>query len=355
MKKIVVLEIAIAAVLFIGGLCLLLGGKPGTTEFQKKTHRSEETTVASVPEDTQNAEATDSATAPTESDNTQLQRPEALEITWKTLPEGRQISARQAFVYDCQNQEYLYIQGEETEQVWMASITKLFAIHVASRYLNPDEEILIESGPLSKVSANSSTAGLRSGEVLTASQLYVGSLISSGNDAAYVLATVAGRRIAEDPELTTDEAIAGFVEEMNREAAELGMTGTHFTNPDGYHDAEHYTCPRDLVTIARLALENEAVSHYGPLVQADITPVSGYEKSWRNLNLLVDENSQYYCPYAVGLKTGYTGAAGNCLQSAFDIDGHQYIIGTFGCPDESSRFDDTLQLFNDMVINRVNP
>ena len=71
---------------------------------------------------------------------------------------------------------------------------------------------------------------------------------------------------------------------------------------------------------------------------------------WHNTNLLVDPTSQYYCPYALGLKTGQTPAAGSCLLSAFDIDGNQYIIGVFGCPDVESRFADTLQLLNQCVL-----
>ena len=69
------------------------------------------------------------------------------------------------------------------------------------------------------IPADSSIAYVNHEHILTAEQLIEGMLLPSGNDAAYVLATVAGERIAEDPQLTTDEAIAVFVEEMNREAA----------------------------------------------------------------------------------------------------------------------------------------
>lgn len=366
MRKIVIIQIAVAALLFIAGVCVLLGGKPGTTDFQLKenppTAAASQTTGTrdtTAPSETVTAPTGDTV-APTETEATQpetepdpaFQMPE---ITWMTFPEGRQLSAAQAFVYDCQTRDFMFLQGAPEDTVWMASITKLFAIHVASQYLGPEENIRIESGPLSKVSYNSSTAGLEVGEVLTASQLYVASLISSGNDASYVLATAAGRKIEGDPSLSVDAAIEVFVAEMNRQAQTLGLTGTHFTNPDGYHDTEHYSCMQDLATIAELALSNEAVYSYGPLSRVTITPVSGSDKQWQNLNLLVDANSEYYCPYAVGLKTGYTGAAGNCLLSAFDIEGHRYIIGTFNCPSETSRFDDTLQLFNEIVIQQDAP
>ena len=66
---------------------------------------------------------------------------------------------------------------------------------------------------------------------------------------------------------------------------------------------------------------------------------------------LIDPESPYYCPYAVGLKTGQTPSAGSCLLSAFRMDGRELLIGVFGCPKETDRFDDTLQLFNKIVLN----
>ena len=67
-------------------------------------------------------------------------------------------------------------------------------------------------------------------------------------------------------------------------------------------------------------------------------------------NALVNPESPYYCPYAVGLKTGQTPSAGSCLLSAFRMDDYELLIGVFGCPEEDDRFDDTLQLFNQIVL-----
>ena len=70
---------------------------------------------------------------------------------------------------------------------------------------------------------------------------------------------------------------------------------------------------------------------------------------WLNTNALIDPNSQYYCPYATGLKTGQTPSAGSCLLSSFSYEGKSYVIGVFGCPETDDRFEDTLQLFNRTV------
>ena len=161
-----------------------------------------------------------------------------------------------------------------------------------------------------------------------------------------MLAAAAGRVIKEDESLSASAAVAAFIKEMNAQARALGMTGTHFTNPDGYHEYDHYTTNADLVAIAKLAMENETVMKYAVVSQEDAVLGSGKTKQWKNTNALVDPKSEYYCPYATGLKTGQTPSAGSCLLSSFNVEGDQYIIGVFGCPEIEDRFEDTLQLLN---------
>ena len=71
--------------------------------------------------------------------------------------------------------------------------------------------------------------------------------------------------------------------------------------------------------------------------------------SWKNTNAIIDPSSPYYCPLAIGLKTGQTPYAGSCLLSAFQYMDRTLIIGVFGCKEVDDRFPDTLQLFNDAV------
>ena len=275
---------------------------------------------------------------------------EVPEITWKTYDLERELTCTQAFVYDCQAETYLFRMGDAQSRVWMASITKLFSIYVATQYLDPEWRLLADT-VLDRIPEDASTAKLEKGDVLTVSQLLEGMLLPSGNDAAYLIATETGRQIAGDPNLDVDAAIAVFVEEMNRQAQLLGMAGTHFANPDGYHHEEHYTNYNDLVTIGKLALENETIMAYSVLPKDVVTPLIGHDKEWMNTNLLVNPEYEYYCPYAIGLKTGQTDMAGSCLLSAFDVNGRKYIIGVFGSPTFNGKLDDTLQLFNAKVIN----
>ena len=220
------------------------------------------------------------------------------------------------------------------------------------------------------VGAGSSVANIKKGDELTVARLVEAMLLPSGNDASYILAAEAGRVICNDPSAGVWYAAAEFVDEMNARAQALGMVGTHFTNPDGYHDDDHYTTYNDLVTIAKLALENPVIMAYTGLSEDTLTvenqtqsavaegetasgeTTSGEdpkERHWENTNLLIHADSKYYCPYAIGLKTGQTPSAGSCLLSAFRVEGKDIIIGVFGCPNVEDRFADTLQLLNDAL------
>ena len=362
MRKIIIMEAVVLAVLLVIALALTLKGPEDDGTLQAQTVSTEQTIpsadsqTSAPPADTQPVPTTEPTAyteltgPPTEPPTEPTEPFEMPEITWKTFPERQQVSAARAFVYDCQSESYIYTKGDPTEKLYIASITKLFAIDTAHPWLDPGEEIRVTSGPLSQYPPAASLAGLQSGDVLTVPQLYGCILLPSGNDAAYVMATAVGKKVANDPELSTTDAVKAFVEEMNRHAGELGLKNTHFENPVGFHSETHYTCFDDLVTISQRTLENESVMQYTNLPKVTVTPVIGREKKLENTNALVNPNSSYYCPYAIGLKTGHTIAAEYCLLSVFDIDGRQYIIGVFGCPGYYGRYSDSLLLFNTKVI-----
>ncbi len=265
-------------------------------------------------------------------------------ISWGTYPADRALTAQQYFVYDCETGSFLTISGEESDRIYPASVTKLFTAYVANRYLQPDRRITAGDA-LSMVYPGSSVAEIKTGDTLTVEQLVEGMLLPSGNDAAYILAVEAGRILMDDSEASAEEAAAMFVGEMNSQAKILGLSGTNFANPDGIHEDTHYTTFHDLALLGSLALEDPVLMRYAGVASETVT-LGGEEKEWKNTNALLHPESQYYCPYAVGLKTGQTPSAGSCLLSAFECRGNTLIIGVFGCPEVEDRFDDTLQLFN---------
>ena len=268
-------------------------------------------------------------------------------VQWMTFPADRELTASQYFVYDPQKGEFLKISGTPDEKIYPASITKLFSAYVAGQYLGKDK--LITAGDsLDLVHAGSSVAELKKGDKLTVSQLIEAMMLPSGNDAAYVLAVEAGRVLA-GKSASTQAAVNAFVTEMNRQAKLLGMTNSHFANPDGIHKSDHYASFADLALLGMLAMEDPVLMKYAGTATDTVQLSDGNMVQWKNTNALIHPDSEYYCPYAIGLKTGQTPSAGSCLLSAFSYEGRSLIIGVFGCPEAEDRFADTLQLFNETI------
>ena len=269
-------------------------------------------------------------------------------VTWMTFDEGRELTAAQYFVYDVDAEEFVTISGAETDTIYPASVTKLFTAYIAMQYLEPDA-VITATDALDLVAYGSSVAELSFGDKIKAETLVEAMLLPSGNDAAYVLAVEAGRIMAEDPNLGAQAAADLFVAEMNIQAVELGMSGSNFANPDGIHNDEHRTTFADLAILGKLALENETILKYARVSADSVTLENGTQLDWHNTNATIDPSSEYYCPYAIGLKTGQTPRAGSCLLSAFECSGRTLVIGVFGCPEKDDRFPDTLQLFNEAM------
>ena len=295
---------------------------------------------------------TEPTTSPTQmTDPTEPPTEESTEpfvVDWMTFEEDRELTAAQYFVYDVDAGTFLTISGEKTETIYPASVTKLFTAFVALQILEPDRVITVGDA-LDLVAAGSSVAHIQAGEQWTVERLVEAMLLPSGNDAACILAVEAGRVLEHNQSLDARTAADRFVAVMNARAAVLGMTGTHFANPDGIHKDNHYTTFADLAVLGELCLRNETILKYAGVSADTVTPEAGEEKQWHNTNATIDPESPYYCPYAIGLKTGQTPRAGGCLLSAFRCQGRTLVIGVFGCPDAQLRFADTLQLFNEAM------
>lgn len=265
---------------------------------------------------------------------------------WMHFPSDRTLTAKQYFVYDCEQGKFTVNSCAEGEKIYPASVTKLFSAYVAGQYLDMDKKVTV-GNVLSLVAAGSSVAELEKGDQITVAQLIEAMMLPSGNDAAYVLAAAAGSMILESG-ATDQDAVKAFVQEMNRQAKAVGMQNTHFANPDGIHRSDHYASADDLALMGMLALEDPVLMQCVGTAADTVTLASG-EKQWENTNALIQPESEYYCPYAIGLKTGQTPSAGSCLLSAFEYEGRTLIVGVFGCPEKEDRFADTLQLFNETI------
>ena len=319
----------VMALLFTGNWAAARGQPP--VESPPETEITQETEVRE----------TAAATEPTQQETTQPPdpRPQALEAAAEGMEAGC------VFVCDGETGELLYCSTGPEQAMYPASITKLFSAWVALRYLEPDR-VITAGDELELVRSGSSTACISKGFRLRVDMLVEGMLLPSGNDAAYVLAAAAGREIAGDVNLTALKAVQVFVEEMNRQAEELGFAHTGFTNPDGYHAGGHYSCPEDVARMGLLALEDPVISRYAGLQQDTVTFESGQWITWYNTNLLLEPGSVYAVPGTLGLKTGYTGEAGYCLLAAFETERGRILVGIFDAETKNSRYYDAITLLD---------
>jgi serine-type D-Ala-D-Ala carboxypeptidase (penicillin-binding protein 5/6) len=221
------------------------------------------------------------------------------------------VGARSAAVQDVVTGKLLWSRGLDTERP-MASITKVMTAYLVIRAGHLDRAITVPAAVTGYVRAHdASNAGLRPGDRLTARQLLYALLLPSGADAAYTLAKAYG------PGLTT------FVARMNAMARLLGMSRTHFSNFDGlpyptsYSD---YSTAANLLTLGRAAMLLPTFRSVVEQRSHRLTAGSGHHAyRWKNLNSLI---GRY--PGAIGIKPGYTGAAGQCL--LFEASRHGHIV-----------------------------
>ena len=261
-----------------------------------------------------------------------------------SMPKAPKLNGTGAFIFDNKTNSYLYSSSQSMgNTVYPASITKLFTCYVALEYLSLEEEVLL-GDEQSFVRWDASKAGFKVGETVTVEALLHGVLLPSGSDASYALAVAAGRKILNNPKADAASARDAFIGKMNDWAQRLGMGTTHFVTPDGIHDNEHAISFHAFVTIARCAMSKEAILTICGKTSATVVykDKAGNECSLplKNTNSLLHSGSEYYIPECVGLKTGFTNAAGRCFLGVFFYKGRCIIIATFGCSSDDTRWQD---------------
>lgn len=232
-----------------------------------------------------------------------------------------------AIVMNKRNGEWLY-QKNETERVYPASTTKIMTALVAIEKGNLSD--LIEVGSeVSMKEEGESSAFLQQGRTYSLQQLLAGLMLPSGNDAARAIAVYVANLDHASSSLSVDDSLAYFADLMNEKARALGAKDTHFVNPHGLHDDQHYTTAADMALIVQEAMKNETfqqIVDQGTYQDQDVT--------YTNTNLLLDANSQYYYEGADGIKTGYTNQAGRCLISSATRNGQTVIVIVFHSTEE---------------------
>ncbi|MHB9112568.1 MAG: D-alanyl-D-alanine carboxypeptidase family protein [Thermoleophilia bacterium] len=169
---------------------------------------------------------------------------------------------------------------------------------------------------------------LQAGESLTVREMLNGMLIQSGNDAATALAEYQGG------------SVEAFAEMMNRKAAQLGMTNTHFTNPHGLDDPNHYTSAADFAKLGRELMKYPEIREIVKRSEYTIPwPGQPWPRSLVNHNHMLD-----VYPFINGIKTGFTDAAGQCIVISASENGVNLIISYMGGPSLGERDSDVVNL-----------
>lgn len=218
------------------------------------------------------------------------------------------ISAECAILIDAQTGRVLYEKKAE-EKSLIASTTKIMTALVICEQTNVLDRVKI---PKEAVGIEGSSMYLKEGEVLTVQELLYGLMLQSGNDAAVALAIYCGG------------TVEGFTELMNDKAHRLGMSQSHFANPNGLDSPGNYSTARDMAILTAYAMQNPI---FAQTVSTKTITIG--ERCLRNHNKLL-----WQLEGANGVKTGYTNAAGRILISSVTRMGRQLIAVTFNAPDD---------------------
>ena len=333
----------IAAVLFCSGLLIMLFvsvfSLPPVTNILNGQDETEPHVTS------QTVEATE---PPAETDT----EPEPVEITipapsYDTTPPSQLgLTATTAFVYNMDAGRMVYAGGDPDAKLAPASLTKLLTAYTAEQFMDMNMAVTVGEEVM-WIDPESSIAMLRPGQQLTVKMLIQGMMLPSGNDAAYALAVAGGRVLSGNPNMDRRTAINVFVSEMNEQARLLGMINSQFKNPDGIDATGHYSTVKDLITLSNVVFQSELIMECASTAKLDLVLLSGETITWLNSNYLLHEESEFYTPNCIGLKTGSTQNAGKCVITLFRQDDGSYLmIGVLGSSGDNHRFADTLILYN---------
>lgn len=231
------------------------------------------------------------------------------------------VTAKHIFILDRKSKYVLY-QHNADLQIYPASTTKMMTAIVAHENISLDQIVEVQKTYPEGVDIN-----LQPGEKIRVSDLLYATLVQSANDAAEVLAeSYPGGRPA-------------FVAAMNQKAAELKLLHTHFQNPTGLDETDHYSSAADLARIADYLLISDYLSR---IVSTENAVVSSADFSAvhpiTNVNQLLGQVTG-----VVGIKTGFTDLAGEALITLVNRNDHEVIISLLGSQD---RFADTKKLID---------
>ncbi len=256
-------------------------------------------------------------------------------------------NAQSAIVLDMNSSDIIYALDAD-KKVYPAGLTNIMTAIIALENKNLADICTVTQEALLGVTYDQPQLGIKVGEEYTIEQLLHAIILNSNNDASNALA------------ISVSGSIDAFVQKMNEKAAELGMTGTHFVNPSGLQNENHYTTAADIATLSKYAMKNTSYAKIAATQKYVFPPTNmrAEEKTILSTNHLV---SRYKYPYhyyanATGIKSGNSKDAGYCL-AASAVKGKTNIISIImGAPNQDAKdnaysFTDTKAIFDYVFEN----
>lgn len=223
------------------------------------------------------------------------------------------IDARGAILIDANTGVTIYEKNSH-EKLYPASITKIMTAYLACKYGKFDDTLTASHNAIYGIGQGSSIIGIKEGEQISFLDGLYGIMMESANEVCMMVAE------------HIDGTVEKFVDRMNKQAQDWGCKDTHFNNPHGFHDVDHYTTPYDMSLIAFNAIKDENFSKIWGTVDHTI-PANNKspQRFLHNKDKMLKPTSDYYYQYAIGGKTGFHDDAKNTLVTCAEKDGVKLI------------------------------
>lgn len=246
------------------------------------------------------------------------------------------LTAKGAILLDTKTGKVLYNKNEN-ERMYPASTTKILTAILTLENCKLDDVVTIDYDIDATIPYSYTIVELQLGEQFTVKQLLELLMVYSANDVANLLAEHIGG------------SIDGFANMMNEKIAELGLSNTHFTNPSGIHDDNHYTTAKDLAMIMQYCISNENFIKFSSMSSCNIPATNKHgPRNYTSTDRLLVKNDSNYYKYLICGKTGYTDKAGECLVSYASKDNLNLIgvvLGGETINGVSTRYAETKSLY----------
>lgn len=250
-------------------------------------------------------------------------------------PSGISIQADAGILMDADSGAILY--GKNiNESYFPASITKILTALIILENCDLDDTVTFSNTAVNSLEQNATILGARVGDQMSVRDCLYALLLQSANEVANALA----------------EHCSGSIEEfavlMNRKAEFLGCTNSHFANPSGLNNENHYTSAYDMALIAKAAFDNPALVEIASTTYYDVPPgqLKQYPDGWRYYthHKMIKKNESVYYDGIIGGKTGYTTLAGNTLVTCASRDNLKLIAVVLN--GHQTHYQDTKAMFN---------